>query len=136
MSYQELPLKPLTHVLTYLYLWHIGLQCDGSQSNPCFLYSYRQISQKIRDNQPLIQQYLSPNERNTLNIYNIWNISQLLTVLLVETEANSKYLGLDTSITANFSNNTGYTLQLQASTQLTNAEISALDHSPSAIMTV
>ena len=72
---------------------------------------------------------------NTPNIHNIWNISQLLTVLLVEIEANPEYLGLDTSTTANFSNNTGYTLQLQASTQLTMLRL-VLHHNPSAIITV
>ena len=73
--------------------------------------------------------------RNTPNIHNIWNISQLLTVLLVETEANLEYSGLETNTTANFSNNTGYTLQLQASTQLTILR-SVLDHNPSAITKV
>ena len=62
-------------------------------------------------------------------------MSQLLTVLLVETEANPEYLGLDTNITANFSNNTGYTLLLQASTQLTMLRL-VLGHNPNAIMTV
>ena len=50
-------------------------------------------------------------------------------------EAKPKYSGLDTNTTANFSNNTGYTLQLQASTQLTMLR-SVLDHIPNAIMTV
>ena len=72
---------------------------------------------------------------NTLNICNIQNISQLLTVLLVEIEANPEYSGLDTNTTANFSNNTGYTLQLQASAQPTMPR-SVLDHIPSTIMTV
>ena len=54
---------------------------------------------------------------------------------MVEIEANPKYSGLDTSITANLSNNTGYTLQLQASTQLTMLR-SVLGHSPNAIMIV
>ena len=72
---------------------------------------------------------------NTPNICNIQNISQLLTISLVEIEANSKYLGLDTNTTANFSNNTGYTLQLQASTQPTMLRL-VLDHIPSTIMTV
>ena len=42
--------------------------------------------------------------------------SHLSTIYFTETEANPEYLGLDTSIMANFSNNTEYTLQLQAST--------------------
>ena len=48
LLYQETPLKPLTHGLRNLYFWHIGLQCDSSHSNPCFLNSYRRISQKLR----------------------------------------------------------------------------------------
>ena len=47
---------------------------------------------------------------NTLNIHNIQIIFQLLTILLVDIEANPEYSRLDTSNTANFSNNTGYTL--------------------------
>ena len=47
---------------------------------------------------------------NTPNIRNIQNISQLLTILLVEIEANPENSGLDTNTTANFPNNTGYTL--------------------------
>ena len=51
------------------------------------------------------------------------------------TEANPEYSGLDTNSTAYFSNNTRYTLQLQASTQLTMLRL-VLDHIPNAIMTV
>ena len=38
----------------------------------------------------------STKQGNTLNICSIQNISQLLTILLVETEANLKYSELDT----------------------------------------
>ena len=79
--------KQLTHGCRHLYFWHIGPQCDGSQSNPCFLYSYRQISWIIQDNWPQIQHYLSPKWRNIPNICNNWNLFlSCLTILFVESK--------------------------------------------------
>ena len=56
-------------------------------------------------------------------------------IISCRTEVQPKYLGLDTNITAISSNNTGYTLQLQASTQPTMLR-TVLDHNPNAFMTV
>ena len=70
---------------------------------------------KTWDNQPEIQ-YIYHQLRK---IPNIWDFSTYQPFYFTETEANPEYLGLDTNITAIFSNNTGYTLQLQASTQPT-----------------
>ena len=72
-----------------------------------------------RDNLPQIQHYLAPNE-GIPQIFAIFGTFLIyLTVFTCRIEVKPEYLGLDTNITANFSNNTGYTLQLQASTQLT-----------------
>ena len=75
------------------------------------------------------------NQGNTPNIHNIENLSHLSNRFPCRTEAKPKYSGLDTITTANFSNNTGYTLQLQASTQLTRLRL-VLDHNPNAFTTV
>ena len=54
---------------------------------------------------------------------------------MFRTEASPEYSGLDTKDPASFLNNTGYTLQLQASTQVTMV-CSVLDHNSSTTMTV
>ena len=73
---------------------------------------------------------LSPNKENTK--YSAF--FHLSIISIFRTEANSDFLGLDTKDTVSFSNNTGYTLQLQASTQLTMLW-SVLGHNSSTIMT-
>ena len=67
---------------------------------------------KTQDNQLEIQ-YIYNQLRK---IMNIWDFPTYQLFYFTETEANPEYSWLDTSITANFSNNTGYTLQLQGST--------------------
>ena len=54
-----------------------------------------------------------------LNICNIQNNFHLSKGFSCRIEVKPEYLGLDTHTTADFSNNTGYTFQLQASTQMT-----------------
>ena len=88
-----------------------------------------------RDNLPQIQHFLSLNE-GIPQIFTIFGtFPHLSNSFSCRIKAKPKYLGLDTTTTANFSNNTGYTFQLQASTQLTMLR-SVLDHTPNAIMTV
>ena len=70
-----------------------------------------------------------------MNIHNIRNLSQLSNHFTCRIKAKPKYSRLDTNTTANFSNNTGYTLLLQASTQPTMLRL-VLDHILNAIMTV
>ena len=88
-----------------------------------------------QDNRPQIQHFLSPN-KGIPQIFTIFRTFPIyLTVLLVGLKPNPNDSGLDTNPTANFSNNTGYTLQLQASTQPSMLR-SVLHHIPNAIMTV
>ena len=87
------------------------------------------------DNLPQIQHFLSPNERIP-QIFAIFGTFPIyLTCFLVESKPNLEYSGLDTNITANLSNNTGYTFQLHVSTQLTMLKL-VLGHITNAIMTV
>ena len=69
------------------------------------------------------------------NINSIQNLTQLFNHFTCKIEAKPKYSGLKTNSTANFSNSTGYMLQLQASTQLKMLRL-LLDHIPNAITTV
>ena len=87
-----------------------------------------------RDNPPQIQHYLSPNE-GIPKIFTIFRTFPIYLCFTCRIEAKPEYSGLDTNPTANFSNNTGYMLQLQASTQLIMLR-SVLDHIPNAIMRV
>ena len=78
---------------------------DQSQS-----MSFSQLLQltipKTQDNQPKIQ-YIYHQLRK---IPNIWDFPTYQSFYFTETEAKPEYSGLDTSITVNFPNNTGYTL--------------------------
>ena len=87
------------------------------------------------DNQPQIQNFLSPTKGIPQILAIFETISTYLILFLVELKAQPKYSGLDTNTTGNFSNNAEYTLQLQASTQLTMLR-TVLDHNPNAFMTV
>ena len=105
-----------------------------SLTKSMFSHLFRQITQIIRT---IYQNtaFSITNKGNTPNIHNIWNNFHLPNIISCRTEAQAKYSGLDTNPTAIFSNNTGYTLQLQASTQLTTLR-TVLDHNPNAFMTV
>ena len=58
---------------------------------------------------------LSPIKEKTKKL----GFSDLSIMSIFRTEASTEYSGLDTKDPASFTNNTGYTLQLQASTQVT-----------------
>ena len=88
-----------------------------------------------QDTQPQIQHYLSPNEEIPQIFAIFRTFPSYLTIFTCIIKAKPEYSGLDINITTNFSNNTGYTLQLQASTQLTILR-SVLDHIPNVITTV
>ena len=71
-----------------------------------------------RDNLPQIQHLLSPT-KGIPQVFAIFGTISIYLIVFLRIEAKPEYLGLDTNTTANFSNNTGYTFQLQASTQMT-----------------
>ena len=89
----------------------------------------------------------SPFRRITQIIGTIypWGITQIFTIFepfptytisfLVETRPITRIFGIGHQPYSNFSNNTEYTLQLQASTQLTMLRM-ILDHNPNAFSTV
>ena len=85
------------------------------------------------DNLPHIQHYLSPKRKYPK--YSQYSEPFPPNSSSCRIKAKPKYLELDTNITANFTNNTGYTFQLQASTQPTMLTL-VLDHTPNAITTV
>ena len=75
--------------------------------------------------------HLTQNEENT----KYFAFFHLSIMSIFRTKVNLEYLGLDNKNPASFSNNTGYTLQLQASTQLTMLW-SVLGHNSSTITMV
>ena len=95
--------------------------------------SFRRITQIIGT---IYHKYSNPITKGIPRIFtSIRNNFHLSNIIFCRTEAQPKYSGLDTNSTAIFSNNTGYTLQLQASTQPTMLRM-VLDHNPNAFTTV
>ena len=91
------------------YIWHTWPQYIDSQSNPCFSH-FSTLTGEYPKN--LGQLTTNPVHLSSLRkIPNIWDFPTYQPFYFTETEAKPEYLGLGTSITANFSNNTGYTLQ-------------------------
>ena len=88
-----------------------------------------------RDNLPQIQQFLSPT-RGITQIFAIFKPFPTYTIsFLVETTQITQIFGIGHQPYSNVSNNTEYTLQLQASTQPIMLR-TVLDHNPNALSTV
>ena len=88
-----------------------------------------------RENLPQIQQVLSP-AREITRIFAIFEPFPTYTIsFLVETCRITRIFRIGHQPYSNFSNNTEYTLQLQASTQPTMLRM-VLDHNPNAFSTV
>ena len=127
--------QQLTHGYRHLFFWHIELHCDGSQSNIHVFSLLTGEYPKTQDNWHTNQHIYHQMREYPKYLQYSECFPPICTVHIVETEANPKYSGLDTNTTANFSNNSGYTLQLQASTQPTMLR-SVLEHTPNAITSV
>ena len=117
-------------------IWHVELHCDSRQvkSNSCFL-TFQTNNPNNRDNRPPIQPSLSPT-RGITQIFAIFEpFSHLYHKFSCRNTLNNPNIWDRTPTIQNFSNNTEYTLQLQASTQPTMLR-TVLDHNPSAFPTV
>ena len=88
-----------------------------------------------RDNLPQIQQFLSPTKGIPQIFAILEPVPTYLISFLVETSRIPRIFGIGHQPYSNFSNNTEYTLQLQASTQLTMLRM-VLDHNLNAFLTV
>ena len=92
-----------------------------------FFSSFQMNNPNNQDNLPQIQHFLSPT-KEIPQIFTIFEpFSTFLISFLVETSQIPRIFGIGHQHYSNFSNNTGYTLQLQASTQLTMLRM-VLDH--------
>ena len=116
--------------------WHAEPHCNGRQvqSNSCFLI-LQTNNPNNRDNLPQVQHFLTPT-RGITRIFAIFEPFPTYTIsFLVETCQTTRIFGIRHQPYSIFSNNTEYTLQLQASTQPTMLR-TVLDHNPSAFSTV
>ena len=107
----------------------------GAKSKPMFSLFLQMNTLNNRDNLSQIRHFLSPT-KGIPQIFAIFKtISIYLRVFLVESKPNPNIQDWTPTLQQNFSNNTGYTFQLQVSTQPTMLRM-VLDHNPNAFMTV